>query len=99
MSRKWLAVFGFSLALAFVAGAITVGGEKHAYAQTEMPQHAFAPTELPPPLSLAATSTGTASSAWIVDSSNHKIVFCRQVVPTGVGEQTLRFSCRSQPLP
>jgi hypothetical protein len=99
MSRKLLAVFGFCLALAFAAGAISVGGEKHAFAQTEMPLHALVPTESPPPLSLAATSTGTASSAWIVDPTNHKIVFCRQIIPTGVGEQTLRFSCKSQPLP
>jgi hypothetical protein len=53
-----------------------------------------------PRLAISSTiSMGTVSTAWIVDPTTRRVIFCRQSSPTGSNEQVLDFNCHAKPLP
>ena len=89
MSKQVWVSFGIIITVAVAVTAVSLTDVKHAYGQSTTPQFAISST----------TSMGTASTTWIVDPIARKVIFCRQLLPNGSGEQMIQFSCKSQPLP
>lgn len=87
MSSKQILV-SFAIAAAAVTVIVAFGFGKRAYAQPAAPRFAISST----------ISMGTVSTAWIVDPTTRRVIFCRQSSPTGTSEQVLDFSCNAKPL-